>query len=524
MLDYKIINGTVLDGTGSPPVQADVGVQGNKITAVESLKDTPAVAAIDAAGSYVCPGFIDPHSHSDAYILLEPTAPSKIYQGVTTEIVGNCGSSAAPIKKWEYLSPDWGSMPYPLGRWQTLSDYKKLVAQTRPSINLALLIGHGKIRQWVMGNEPRPATQAEIQAMGELLADCLAEGALGMSTGLIYSPSRFASHAEVESLAHILAAHDALYATHMRSESDGLLESLDENIELARRTGVRVQISHLKTSGKKHWHFIDQVLEKMRSARAAGLEIAADRYPYTAGHTDLDVIFPAWAAGGGRDLMMQRLHTPSDRQRLLNEIRAEKQTSDWEQIIVAATKNPDFRGRPLPEIAAVLGVDPAEAALRLIESDALQTSAFFAGMSEDNMWRILAEPYVMPGSDSSLRSPEGPLGANHYHPRAYGTFPKFLKASLSGRAVSLPEAIRKMTSLPAEQFRLKQRGRLMPGYAADITVFDPNTLDDPADYRNPHQFAAGIKLVMVNGTVAFSQTPTNAGTGKILTTETEPKI
>lgn len=503
MLDWKILNGTIIDGDGNPPRSADVGVQNDRIAAIGGLADTPAARTFDAAGQYVCPGFIDAHSHSDAFILIEPTAPSKLYQGVTTEITGNCGASAAPIKQWEYLSPDWAAMTYPLGQWQSFAEYVSLLEQSRPAVNAALLVGHGKLRQWIMGNAPRPATPAEIRDMCALLAECLQAGAIGMSTGLIYAPGRFAEDAEVEALARTLAAHGAIYATHMRSEGDRLLESLDENIALARRTGVRMEISHLKISGKKNWHLLDAALDKLRAARAEGIEIAADRYPYTAGHTDLDVILPAWAAGGGRDAIMQRLQTTADRQRILAELRSERPPADWGHVIVAATANPDFRGRPLPEIAAVMGADPVEAALRLIESDRLQTGAFFAGMSEENMWRILAEPWVMLGSDASLRAPTGPLGANHYHPRAYGTFPKFLKAALAGRTVALPEAVRKITSLPARHFRLAERGRLAPGYLADITVFDPAALDDPADYLRPHQFARGIRMVMVNGAVTL---------------------
>lgn len=232
----------------------------------------------------------------------------------------------------------------------------------------------------------------------------------------------------------------------------------------------------------------------------------------------MDVILPAWAAGGGRDIVLQRLQTPADRQRILEELRAERSPADWGHVIVAATANPDFRGRPLLEIAAVMGADPVEAALRLIESDRLQTGAFFAGMSEDNMWRILAEPWVMLGTDASLRSPTGPLGANHYHPRAYGTFPKFLKAALAGQTVPLPEAVRKITSLPARHFKLPGRGWLTPGYHADITVFDPAALDDPADYRRPHQFARGIRMVMANGAVTLDPGGiTGERRGRILT-------
>lgn len=503
--DHKIVGGLLLDGTGAPARRADLGVRGDRIAALGDLTAAAARRTWRADGRYVCPGFIDAHSHSDAYLLIEPSAPSKIYQGITTEIVGNCGASASPLIRRDCLPSDWQAHPYP-GEWKTTAEYVALLERVRPAPNVMLLIGHGKLRAWVVGLENRAATPDELRAMERLLDQCLAEGGRGLSTGLIYAPGLFASREELVALAHVAARHDGLYTTHMRSESGHLLEALEEAIAIGRASGARVEISHLKTAGRAHWPLLDRALDLIRAARAEGLAIAADRYPYTSANTDLDVIFPDWAVTGGRDAVLRRLHDPADRQRLRDELTASRTPDYWETVTIGSTSHPDntrFRGRPLSEVAAELRLPPAEAALLLIERDALRTSAFFFGMSEDNMWKILAEPFVMLGTDASLRAPTGPLGEDHPHPRAYGSFPRFLRAALDGKTVPLPEAVRKMTSLPADHFRLKDRGRLTAGGMADLIVFDPTTVSDRATYAAPHQLAVGLELVMVNGVVTL---------------------
>ncbi|MFH1476608.1 MAG: D-aminoacylase [Verrucomicrobiota bacterium] len=498
MLDYKIIGGQVFDGTSADPVRSDVGITGERIAAVGDLGPAAAAAVIDAAGKYVAPGFIDAHSHSDAYLLIEPSAPSKLFQGITTEVVGNCGASAAPLADAAYLPSDWRDQTYP-GTWRSVADYRRLLEQARPAPNVMLLIGHGKLRAWVMGYQSRAATADERRAMARLLEQGLNEGARGFSTGLIYPPGLFAEAGEIADLAHMTARYDGIYTTHMRSEGENLLEAIEETLAIARQTGVRLEISHLKTSGRGNWSKADAALELIRRARAAGVDVAADRYPYTAGGTDLDVILPDWAQAGGRDAVLRRLRDPGERARLRQEMTASRLADDWKGVVIGSTAEVSFRGKSLPDIAQALGVDAIEAALRLMESDELKTSAFFFGMSEDNMWKILAEPFVMLGSDASLRSLQGPLSRDFPHPRAYGAFPKFLRAALDGKTVALSEAIRKMTSLPADHFRLKGRGRVAAGAYADLVVFDPNTVADRATFAVPHALARGIDFVMVNG-------------------------
>jgi N-acyl-D-amino-acid deacylase len=503
--DLKIAGGELLDGSGAPAIRADVGICGDRIADVGDLSAAEARQVVDAAGCFVCPGFIDVHSHSDAYVFVEPSAPSKIFQGVTTEIVGNCGASAAP-KTGAYLLPsDWRAQSYPRD-WSSVAEYRALFDEVRPAVNVALLIGHNTLRAGVMGYEARAARADEVAAMAKLLDQALEEGGAGLSTGLVYTPGMFARTAEIESLAAVAARRGGIYTSHMRSEGKRLLEAIDETIDIGRATGIRVQVSHLKTSGRANWGLLDGALDGIRRAREDGIEVASDRYPYTASCTDLDVILPDWASGGGRDEVLARLADAECRKRLRGELLAARDRAYWDGVMIGSTWSPAnlrFKGMKLTGVAKELAVEAVDAALHLMETDGLRTTAIFFGMSEENMWRILAEPYVMIGSDGSLRAPTGPLSADHPHPRAYGTFPLFLRAALDGKTVSLAEAVRKMTSLPASQFRLKDRGLVRKGLLADLVAFRAGTLRDTATYTDPHRLAEGIEAVVVNGTLTL---------------------
>ncbi|MEI6169066.1 MAG: D-aminoacylase [bacterium] len=500
MFDLKIINGMILDGTGGPARRADIGINGDRIRAMGALEKAEARSVIDAQGHLVCPGFIDTHSHSDAYLLIEPTAPSKVYQGITTEVVGNCGASAAPCLGEAHLASDWQLHTYP-GQWQTMAEYRQVLETVRPILNVVPLVGHNVLRASVMGYQGRAATDDEVKAMERLLEESLEAGGRGLSTGLIYPPGMYAAREEILRLARVVQRKEGIYTSHMRSESSRLIEALDETIGVGRETGVRVQVSHLKTSGQGNWHLIDAALETIVSARRSGMDVAADRYPYISSCTELDVIFPDWATEGGREAEMARLQDPGIRARLRTELLENRSERSWGSITIGSTTeaNIRYRGLPLAEVAGLLKMDPVDAALHLIETDRLMTSAFFQGMSEDNLWRILDQPWVMIGSDASLRAPCGPLSHDYPHPRAYGSFPKFLRAALDGRTVPLPEAVRKMTSLPAAQFRLGARGELREGYLADVTVLDPGTVRDCATFSDPHRFSEGITHLIVNG-------------------------
>ncbi|MDD4118545.1 MAG: D-aminoacylase [Kiritimatiellae bacterium] len=504
-MDWILRGGRVADGLGGEPVRADVGLAGERIAAVGDLAGAETANEFDAAGLLVCPGFMDVHTHSDAYLLIEPGAPSKIRQGVTTEITGNCGASAAPRRPGYTMPSDWLEQTYP-GDWHSVAEYRELLDAQRPAVNSAMLIGHRAIRAAVMGIEPRAATADEIGKMCGWLEQALEEGGAGLSTGLVYAPAMFAQPEEIQALAKVVARRGGIYATHMRSEGGRLLEAIDEALDVARATGVRLQISHLKTAGRANWGKLDAALESIRAAQAEGLSVASDRYPYTASCTDLDVILPEWAAQGGRSAILARLRDPSERAKIRAELAAERDEAYWEGVWVGSTRHPDnarFAGQPIRNAAEAWKLHPLDAALRFMETDELFTGGIFFGMSEDNLWRILAEPWVMIGSDASIRSPTGPLSHDHPHPRAYGTFGRFLRAALDGKTVSVGEAVRKMTSLPAEQFRLTDRGAIRAGAFADVVVLDPATFRDLATYENPHQFCEGISAVWVNGVLTL---------------------
>jgi N-acyl-D-amino-acid deacylase len=500
MFDLKIINGLVLDGTGAPAVRTDVGIVGDRITALGDLGKAEARKSLDAESRIVCPGFIDVHSHSDAYLLIEPSAPSKVYQGVTTEVIGNCGASAAPRLGEARMPSDWQTHAYP-GSWRTQAEYRRLLEQVKPAVNVVSLVGHNVLRASVMGYAGRTATADELAAMEQLLEQSLDEGGRGLSSGLIYPPGLYATRKEITALARVVKRKEGIYTSHMRSESSRLIEALEETIAVGRATGVRVQVSHLKTSGSGNWHLIDDALQTIERARGTGIQVAADRYPYLSSCTELDVIFPDWATEGGREAELARLRDPATRTRLRAELIANRSERSWGSITIGSTSeaNARFRGRPLGEVAESLGMEPVDAALFLIEADLLMTSAFFQGMCEENLLKILAQPWVMIGSDASLRAPWGPLSHDYPHPRAYGTFPKVLRAAVDGKTVSLADAVMKMTSLPAGHFGLSARGEIRVGYGADITLFDPQKIRDEATYSDPHRLAVGISHVMVNG-------------------------
>ncbi|MDD4870343.1 MAG: D-aminoacylase [Kiritimatiellae bacterium] len=519
MFDIKITDGQVLDGTGCPAAVLDIGITGDQIKDMGDLSKAEAKLIISAAGKCVCPGFIDAHSHSDTYLLIEPSAPSKIFQGITTEIVGNCGASAAPLVGKYHMPADWLDKEYP-GKWNTVTEYRQLLGKMKPAPNVVLLIGHNTLRAGVAGYENRPLSDSELREAKKLLEQSMEEGGHGFSTGLIYAPAMFASREELVELAKVAAKHDGIYTSHMRSEGTYLLKAIEEAVSIGRDAGLRVQISHLKTSGRKNWPLVDKAIRLIRKAREEGLEVAADRYPYTSGCTDLDVIFPEWAAEGGREVILSRLRNSSERKRLREDLLKEQSENDWSGITIGSTNHRDnkkFRGMPLFDIAKRLGMEPVDTVLYFAASDELKTSAFFAGMSEENMMKILAEPYVMLGTDASLRALEGPLSKDYPHPRAYGSFPRFLRMSLDGKTVSLPEAVRKMTSLPAKHFQIKDRGIIAKGKKADIVVFDAVKLRDVSDYSVPHQLSKGIEYLIVNGVLTITKGAiTGSRAGKML--------
>ena len=538
MSSVLIRNGLVVDGTGRAAFPADVLVEGDRIADVIARPNPnplPHVPEIDASGCLVTPGFVDAHAHSDAYLLIEPDAPSKLSQGITTEINGQCGGSVAPRYGAARLSSDWASMTYPGGdgtpgpTWRSMSEYRALLDQVRPAINTVQFIGHNTLRSSVIGYDAVRATPETQRTMEDLLARELDDGGWGLTTGLIYQPGKYSDAAEVTALARVAAARGGYYATHMRSEGDAIIEAIDEVLDLVRATGIRAEISHLKTSGKRNWGKIDAVLEKIQRAVDAGELLGSDRYPYCAAGTDLDVVFPDWAGEGGVVAEIKRLADPATRTRIAAEIDA--QDRDWSTVIIGGTWSEATRacsGRSVDELCGkrqecrfpesnaslvrgsgtLAASSPGELVCDILSADACRTGAFFFGMSEENLQKILSRPWIVPGSDASLRAPWGPLGADHPHPRAYGTMPRFFRL-LTGRVeghariCSREEAIQRMTSVPAERFGIRDRGVIRAGAYADITVWNEDSFRENATYMSPHSYSEGVEAVMVNGAVAY---------------------
>jgi N-acyl-D-amino-acid deacylase len=514
--DILIRNGLVCDGTGAPAWTGDVAISGDRIAAVGHLDGACAAQVVDAAGLVVAPGFIDAHSHSDTYLLLEPDAPSKISQGVTTEICGQCGASAAPLVGQARLPADWAAQRYPVKRsarlstgadgtgptWSSVAEYRALLEQVQPAVNTVLLIGHNTLRAGVMGYESRGATADELRSMQRHLAQALDEGGSGLSTGLVYQPGRYASADEVLGLARMVAARGGVYASHMRSEGDQLLEALDEVLDLGRASGVRVQVSHLKTSHAHNWGKLDAVFQRIAAAQRQGVVVHADRYPYLAGATDLDIVLPDWAGRGGREVVLARVADASLRARIAAELDAEREPDAWEGVMIGGTVHPDlrvWRGATIASVAQATGRTAGTVIVDVLRLDELRTGAFFFGMSEANLRRIYAQPWVMVGSDASIRALQGPLRADHPHPRAYGAFPRFLRLVQDEGLLTLPEAIRRLTSLPADAFGLQGRGRVVPAALADLVLFDPVEICDQATFAAPHVYSRGVRQVWVNG-------------------------
>ena len=514
-------NGLVVDGTGKPAYPGTIIADGDLIRDVIPgtefhVDSASGNTVVDAAGCLVTPGFVDAHSHSDAYLVLEPQAPSKLAQGVTTEINGQCGGSVAPRYGEARLSSDWASLLGDMLTWRSMGEYRECLEKARPAINTIQFVGHNTLRSSVIGYAAKRATPETLAEMSRLLEAALDEGGWGLTTGLIYQPGKYSDSAEVTALAKVAAARGGMYATHMRSEGDAIIEAIDEVLDLVKATGIRAEISHLKTSGRRNWHKIDAVLGKIQGAVDAGLLLGSDRYPYCAAGTDLDVVFPDWAGEGGIVAERERLADPEVRARIVAELNASPR--DWSEVMIGGTWSPETAccsGKTVAEILGnrELGIGNWESAGELIceilEKDECRTGAFFFGMSEDNLDRILAMPWIVPGSDASLRAPWGPLGKDHPHPRAYGTMPEFYRR-LTGRSgrpaiCSREEAIARMTSVPAKRFGIRGRGVLEKGAFADIAVWREDAFASAATYVKPHAFASGMEAVVVNGVLSFAK-------------------
>ena len=514
-----IKNGTIVDGTGASAFTGDIVVDGDKIVEVVGRRDPtpPQADIIDASGCLVTPGFIDAHAHSDAYLVVEPGAPSKITQGVTTEVNGQCGGSVAPRYGEARLSGDWASILGPRLTWRSLAEYREALAAAKPAVNTVQFIGHNTLRSSVVGYAGRSCTGGELAEMERLLEKSLDEGGWGLTTGLIYQPGKYSTPGEVVALAKVAARRGRFYATHMRSEGDRIIEAIDEVLDLVRATGIRAEISHLKTSGRRNWGKIDAVLDKIEAAIGDGLLLGSDRYPYCAAGTDLDVLLPDWAQEGAAKAECERLADPAARERIVREINA--MDRDWSTVMIGGVWHEDnkrFSGKTVAEImgreprsaadassqASRLSSTPGEIVCSILEKDLCRTGAFFFGMSEDNLDKIYRRSWIVPGSDASLRAPWGPLGADHPHPRAYATMPEFYRR-VRALGFTREETVARMTSIPARRFEIAGRGVIEKGAFADIVVWREEDFKAKATYLKPHRFSAGVKCVMVNGAIPY---------------------
>jgi N-acyl-D-amino-acid deacylase len=526
--DIVITNGHIIDGTGSPWYSGEVGIRDGHVAAIGNLSSFQRKRTIDAANKVVAPGFIDMLGQSEMTILVDPRLPSKIYQGITSEITGE-GNSAAPLNDaiiqsdrngYEHLkiNPDW----------RTLRQYFARLEKQGLGINLASYVGATQVRRMVLGDEDKQPTPEQLEQMKQLVREAMKDGAVGVSTSLEYAPAPYAKTDELIALAAEAAKFGGIYATHMRSESDSVLESIDEALRIGREAHIPVEIWHIKVAGKRNWGRMGEVVSKINASRAAGADVSADTYAYTAWYNDFSAFIPAWAHDGGTAKLIERLRDPATRARIRKDMLTA--SKDWdnewqeipgpEAIMIGAVQNPallPLQGKRLSEIAKLWNKDPIDALCDFLIQDPAAGVAVF-GMSQPDVTLALQQAWVSIDNDSEGTSPEGLLGQAHPHPRAYGTFPRILsKYVRDEKALTLEDAIRKFTALPAQRMRLADRGVLKAGMWADVVIFDPTTIRDRATFDNPNQLSEGMEYVLVNGVPVIDQGKmTSALQGKVL--------
>jgi N-acyl-D-amino-acid deacylase len=513
MSDYDLIlrGGTVYDGSGSTPVQADVAIQGDKIAAVGNMSDRSAARELDVGGLAVAPGFINMLSWAVTSLIVDGKSQSDIRQGVTLEVVGEALSMGPLTKRTRAMLENMrGDIDFDI-EWDTLGEYLQYMENRGISPNITSFVGATSLRINTVGFDDREATPDELEAMKHMARQAMEEGAVGMSTALIYPPGAYATTAELTELCRVIAEYDGLYISHMRSEGDTIEDGLNEFLTIVRDAGVRGQIYHLKIAGKDNWHKLDWLIEQVENAQKSGLTVTADMYTYPAGGTGLQATIPPWAHDGGREQLIERLKNPELRERIKDEMR--NSSTGWENLY-RAVGSPEnillanfdsealkpLTGKRLSEVAAQRGTSPEDTAMDLIIEDNAGVGAIYFIINEDNIRRQVQLPWVSFCSDSPSLAPEGIFLESHPHPRAYGSFARLVGHYVRDEAlVTLEEAVRRLTSFPAETLRLRQRGRLAEGYFADIVVFDADAVSAPATFENPAQYATGMQHVFVNG-------------------------
>ena len=526
--DLVITNGHIIDGTGSPWYSGDLGIRDGRIAAIGNLSSAARKRTIDAAGKVVAPGFIDMLGQSEMTILVDPHLPSKIYQGITSEITGE-GSSIAPLNEAIIQSDRSSYDHFKINPdWRTFRQYFQRIEKQGMGINLASYVGATQVRRMVLGDNDVQPTPTQLDQMKTLVRDAMKDGAVGVSTSLEYAPAPYAKTDELIALASEAGKYGGIYATHMRNESDSVLEAIDEALRIGREGHLPVEIWHIKVAGKNNWGRMPEVVAKINAARAVGADVTADTYAYTAWYNDFSAFIPPWAHDGGTPKLVERLKDPAARARIRKDMITPSRDWDneWQEIpgpeaiMIGAVENPallSMQGKRLSEIAKLWNKDPIDALCDFLIQDPSTGVAVF-GMSQPDVTLALQQPWVAIDNDSEGTSPEGILGQAHPHPRAYGTFPRILsKYVREEKALTIEDAIRKSSALPAQRMRLTDRGVLKEGMWADVVIFDPATVHDRATFDNPNQLSEGMEYVLVNGIPVIDQGKmTKALPGKVL--------
>ena len=527
--DIVILNGHLVDGTGNPWYAADVGIRDGRIAAIGHLANAPAKQRIDARGKVVAPGFIDMLGQSELTVLVDPHLPSKIFQGITTEVTGE-GGSVAPLNDRIIKADEVGYKHLQIvPDWRTYDQYFARLEKQGIGINVADYVGATQVRRMVLGDDDKQPTPAQLDEMKRLVREAMEQGAVGVSTSLQYAPAPYATTEELIALASEAAKYGGVYATHMRSEGDAVLQALDEAIRIGRDAHIPVEIWHIKAAGKQNFGRMKEIVAKVERARADGVDITADTYAYPAWFNSMSAFVPPWAHDGGDEKLIERLQDPQARARIKKDMETPGGTWDneWQEIPgpdavqVCVVQNPELKplqGKTLTQIAAVWKVDPIDALLDLLVKDHAYTYVAVFGMSEPDITLAVKQPWVSFDNDSQGTAPTGLLGEEHPHPRAYGTFPRVLRKYVrEDHVLSLEEAIRKMSALPAAKMRFADRGVLKQGMWADVVVFDPATITDKATFEQPNQLSVGMEYVLVNGVpVIAAGKATNALPGKVI--------
>lgn len=517
--DLLIRGGRLVDGSGNPWVYADVGIKGDRIAFVGTAdKDVTAKKTIDAKGLVVAPGFIDMLGQSETFLLIDKQAVSKITQGVTTEVTGE-GASIAPLNARLVAEAKPFTEHYKIQfDWKTLDEYFRRLEKQGSGVNLGTFVGATQVRQVVIGDDDRPPTADELKQMQEMVDDAMYDGALGVSTSLIYAPAFYAKTDELIALAKTAAARGGVYASHMRNESDREMAAIDEALRIGKEANIPVEIFHLKVAGRQNWGKMKEVVAKIQQARAGGIDVTADQYPYPAGATSLGASIPPKYHDGGTDKFVARLKDPAIRQQIKADL-ARTDDTDFEKlyqgsggaqgVLILGVLNPElkkYEGKRLSEVAQMEGKDPIDAMMDMVIADRDNVGAAYFMIGEEDIKTAMRQPWVSVGTDHPAVNIMGPLSEGQAHPRGYGSFPRILgKYVREEKVLTLEDAIRKFTSLPAQRVHLEHRGLVRPDYYADITVFDPNTVTDVATFEDPNRISRGIQYVLVNGVLEIDK-------------------